>query len=688
MTPQVGIDPALMTRLINGMRRTAQTLPEVAVHIERHLTALGLQVWGPSHLHTVARRLTDQLPALQGRLDLILATPDSTLGEDGLLWADESAWLSKSPAEGTTNAQSLTTRLRTELTAHALTPETVAALERHKNDPYFALAFTRLIGPAELRTLIARAYGSGLPPSQRPLQYDVATQDRLTTILSTLLATASRGAGRLTLPPDYTGLLTADLHLPGNAFALKRLLQDGTFDHTFLLTLVRKLYDLDLAHPPDLSLPRDAWTTPSPRDTTPGDLSPMGTALAALAHHPAVAQDFFTDPDRRPLAYLMRTHPWHGTAGTDLAWAIESATTEFRDHDLPPGESRGYKSALIASWALHFWSDPKVQSNLSGSRPHVARILATYISDVHRDTQAFSDEVPGVVTSLDPDKNVKGLEAYGARFSSSDLTKIMTWAFVDEGAFETVATAHGLYSAEVLDQLAGKVSAEVQADFTEWRHSHPETTPQQLKAKWQDILEERMSRSGGAAFSRAACDLSMTTWAITDAANISMISAAKEDDARLTFFKDLAEQAVGFLAGPPGTLVGTVAETARDQMFGQIKPSHEETARQDADTAVGAAKHMFTDLTAAAMMRHGLFGDAAAQARSHPYHHADFSPGTPGHFLDDGHLIPWADMNADQRRAYDEWLRLNDTGRVFAAPDAAITSGFRDAKNIYSGHGS
>ncbi|GAA3098714.1 hypothetical protein GCM10020001_013970 [Nonomuraea salmonea] len=112
----------------------------------------------------------------------------------------------------------------------------------------------------------------------------------------------------------------------------------------------------------------------------------------------------------------------------------------------------------------------------------------------------------------------------------------MTWAFVDEGAFETVATAHGLYSAEVLDQLAVKVSAEVQADFTEWRHSHPEATPQQLEAEWQDVLEERMSRSGGAAFARAACDLSMTTWAITDAANISMISAAKEDDARLTFF--------------------------------------------------------------------------------------------------------------------------------------------------------
>ncbi|GAA3098705.1 hypothetical protein [Nonomuraea salmonea] len=270
MTPQVGIDPALMTQLINGMRRTAQTLPEVAVHIERNLSALGLHMWGPSHLHTVARRLADQLPALQGRLDLILATPDRTLGKDGLLWADESAWLSKSPRRR--HHQRPASRHPPPHRAHRPRPHPGNSRRPgtpQKNDPYFALAFTQVIGPAELRSLIARAYGAGLPPSERPLQYDVATQDRLTTILSTLLATASRGVGRLTLPPDYTDLLTADLHLPENAFALKRLLQDGTFDHTFLLTLIRKLYDLDVAHPPDLSLPPRHVDDPRPPATPP-----------------------------------------------------------------------------------------------------------------------------------------------------------------------------------------------------------------------------------------------------------------------------------------------------------------------------------------------------------------------------------------------------------------------------------
>lgn len=117
---------------------------------------------------------------------------------------------------------------------------------------------------------------------------------------------------------DYAGRLVDGVEDPQAAFVLKRLLQDGEFDHRFLLTVVQKLYDKDVAHPPDPSLPRDAWTMPGPKDISPGDLSPMGTALVALAHRPAVAQDFFTDPQRRPLAYLMRKHHWSGDADADL----------------------------------------------------------------------------------------------------------------------------------------------------------------------------------------------------------------------------------------------------------------------------------------------------------------------------------------------------------------------------------
>ncbi|MDX3103120.1 DUF6571 family protein [Nonomuraea angiospora] len=686
MSPMVGINPTLMTQLINSMKRVSGTIPDVSLQVERAVASLGVELYGPAH--AIGRQMSEQIPSLQGRLDLILAEPDRKSGKGGVLWANESDWLSKSPAEGAASAKALATKLRDQVKGHSLDAETVAEIERHKNDPYFAVAFAKEIPPRELKALINRLYGAGLPQSGRPSQRDVRTQDRLATMLSKILGTASRGVGRMKLADDYADQLVADVENPQDAFAVKKLLQDGEFDHTFLLTVARKLYDKDVAHPPDPSRPRDPWTMPGPKDVSPGDLSPMGTALVALAHHPAVAQDFFTDPQRKPLAYLMRQHHWDGDADRDLGWAIQEASTEFRDHDLPPGNSRGYKSALIASWAAHFWSDAKVQKNLPHTRANLGDILAQYTGDLHRDFQSFSEKTPAVVTEADSDKNLLGVEPYGAKFNAPEVKKAMTWAFADDDAFQSVAAAHGLYSAKVLDELAAKVAKEVDADFAAWRKSHPEATKQQLDAARQDILEERMSRSGGAEFSRATRGLGMTTWVITDAANISKIGEAKENDARVAAFKEMTEKVVGLAPGPQGKFVGLLVDEAKSAIFGKIKSGHEDQARQDADTAMGAAKHMFTDLTAATMMRHGLFGDGSVPAKTHPYRYKDFSPGSKGHFLADGEIKPWADMNADEREAYEEWLKLNETGRVFGRPDDAIALGFKEAETGYSGHGS
>ncbi|WP_043629473.1 hypothetical protein [Nonomuraea candida] len=683
----VGIDPLLMTRLINGMKRASSIIPDVDRQVEHALTSLGIPLWGPSPLRAIGRQMSDQIPALQGRLDLILAEPDRVSGDDGILWANESAWLSKSPAEGAAAARTLATKLREQLGGHSLDPRLVAELERHANDPYFAMAFAMEVPPHELKALINRAYGAGLPTSARPSQLDAGTPDRLVTMLARLLGTASRGAGRMSLPDDYADRLVDGIENPQDAFAVRGLLQDGEFGHAFLLTTVRKLYDRDLAHPPDPSLPRDPWSMPGPRDAPPGDLSPMGTALLALAHHPAVAQDFFTDPQRRPLDYLMRRHHWHGDADARLGWAIEASATEFRDHDLPPGGSRGYKSALIASWAVHFWSDPKTQSNLPNTRPHLSRILAQYTGDVHRATRAFSEEVPGVMAYQDPDKNLHGTEPYGALFDATSIKRAMSWAFADDDAFRTVVAAHGVYATKMLDEVAGKIAAEVRADFAQWRKTHPGATPQQLNAARQDILEDRMSRSGGAEFTRATRGLSRTTWVITDAAHISDIEAAKAADARFATFKAMTEQVVELAPGPQGKLIGLLVDEAKVLILGQTRSSHEDTVRTNADSATTLAKHMFTDLTAATMMRHGLFGDGAVPAGTHPYKYRDFSPGSDGCFMTGGKIKSWASMNAEERRSYGEWLSLNETGRIFGPPDEAIEIGFASAKTYYSASG-
>ncbi|MFI6627834.1 hypothetical protein ACIBI7_03175 [Nonomuraea fuscirosea] len=684
----VGIDPALMTRLIDGMKRVSGMIPDVDRQVERALTSLGIHLWGPSPLRDIGRQMSDLIPSLQGRLDLILAEPDRTSGAGGTLWADESPWLSSSPAEGATSAKTLATQLRDQVASHSLDPHLVAEIERHKNDPYFAMAFATEIPPRELKALINALYGAGLSASARPLQRDVITQDRLLTMLSTILGTASRGAGRMRLPDGYADQLVDGIENGQDAFAVKRLLQDAEFDHTFLLTVVQKLYDKDLAHPPDPSLPRDPWALPGPRDAAPGDLSPMGAALTALAHHPTVAQDFFTDPQRRPLAYLMRRHPWDGDADTELGWAIEVAGTEFRDHDLPPGGSRGYKSALIASWAVHFWSDPKVQQNLPNTRGHLGTILAQYTGDIHRATRAFGEEVPGALIEQDPDKNLKGTEPYGALFNAMNLKKAMNWAFVDDSVFQAVTASHGLYSARMLDELAIKIAKEVVVDLAIWCKSNPEATRQQISAKRQDILEERMSRSGGAEFAQAAQSLSRTTWLITNAANITSIQEAKENDARFAAFKKMSENIVGLAPGPQGKFIGFMVDRAKEEIFEQVRSSHEERARADADTAMGAAKHMFTDLTAAAMMRHGLFGDGTVPVETHPNFHRDYAPDAEGDFIVNGEIMPWEKMRTAQRRAYEDWLSLNSTGRVFKGPGQSIALGFKESEANYSGQGS
>lgn len=167
--------------------------------------------------------MSDQIPALQGRLDLILAEPDRKSGKGGILWANESAWLSKSPAEGAASAKALATKLRDQIESHSLDAKIVAEIERHKNDPFFAMAFAKEISPRELKALISRAYGSDLPPSERPLQHDVATQERLVTMLSTILGTASRGVGRLKLADDYADQLVDHIEDPQNAFAVRHV---------------------------------------------------------------------------------------------------------------------------------------------------------------------------------------------------------------------------------------------------------------------------------------------------------------------------------------------------------------------------------------------------------------------------------------------------------------------------------
>ncbi|TMR91645.1 hypothetical protein [Nonomuraea basaltis] len=59
MSPMVGIDPTLMTQLINGMKRVSGTIPDVGLQVERALTSLDIPLWGPTPLRAIGLHMSE-----------------------------------------------------------------------------------------------------------------------------------------------------------------------------------------------------------------------------------------------------------------------------------------------------------------------------------------------------------------------------------------------------------------------------------------------------------------------------------------------------------------------------------------------------------------------------------------------------------------------------------------------------
>ncbi|MEV4573923.1 hypothetical protein AB0K16_11780 [Nonomuraea jabiensis] len=60
MSSMVGINPTLMTQLINGMKRVSGTIPDVGLQVERAVTALGVELYGPAH--AIGRQMSSRFP--------------------------------------------------------------------------------------------------------------------------------------------------------------------------------------------------------------------------------------------------------------------------------------------------------------------------------------------------------------------------------------------------------------------------------------------------------------------------------------------------------------------------------------------------------------------------------------------------------------------------------------------------
>ncbi|MEV4079282.1 DUF6571 family protein [Nonomuraea fuscirosea] len=680
MSPEptpLGIDPALMTQLISLMKRLSGTVPEVGAQVDKALNTVQLTLYGPGTARDIGHQIGAKVPDLQRRLDLMLAAQKVALDTSRSLWADESKWLSDTPAAGAATAKRLADALRTGMKNGAIDQATLAELRKHQDDPYFAVAFATQMPPHELKQLLSSLYRrqntvTGADPEV------LAELDKLSAALSTILGTASRGAGDMKLPKGYVDQLLKHLDTPETAFALNKLLRTGKFDDAFLREVATKVYDYERAQPQDSLYWRNIMPATQPANHLPAAYKdPMAAVAAALANNPRAAQDFFADPKRKPLDYLMRERVWYEATDSDLGHALEAAATTFRDHDLPPGQSRGHTSALIASWTMRFWSNPAVQSNLRNTRQSVGNILASYAGDLHRVSGQRTSQQPGVLAVPDPDPRLKGVQPYGALLDREGVMKVMKWAFDDPLALKTVVTAHGQYSLNVLNERAAKVAAQNRAEFEEWRRTHPEATTAEINAERQRILEDRMSGAGGAGFSSDVERLSRTLFVITDAGNLAKINKADANDRMFGAFKDAVTSVANLAPGPQGKISSMLFDKGKTAVFGQVTGQQGTVARSQAQSTLGQSMAMFTDITSDVMMRHGLFGDGEVPAATHPHRSVNHPRGSAGTFVEGNKIVPWSQMTQEQRDAYEEWQGLGDVAQVFRDPMKAVQDGFK-----------
>lgn len=660
---RIGIDPTLMTQLIVEIKRLQPAWSQVDAQIDSALRTVGTSMTGPGLLRDIGSQIAARAPDLQRRLDLIIATQKIGL-DKGVVWADESLWVSSSPAGGRAIAKSVADQLReaarlSGVNDKVVTSELLDLLEKHQHDPYFAVAFANEMGPKELRAVLAKLHRPSAESRANRGPNDPLTTEaeRLFRTLSVTLGTASRGVGDMKLPKGYAEELLTSQDEPMAGSIVNRLLRYGSFDDAFLLDLVSKVYD----------------STRMPSDEAQPIRFGPGIA-AALANNPRVAQDFFTDPVRKPLSYLMRENNWAGES-QEMGRAIEAATTVYRDHGQPPGSSRGYKSALIASWAIHFWADPRAQWAMPDSRQSAARVFSAYIGDINRISPEAKDFI-GVNPLPDPDPLLPGKQPYGASFDDEATQKVMTWAFDDTEALKTVMASHGKYSVMVLDAQAAQIKKENEALLNDWHRTHPDASKVEIDAQRQMILKERMTGFGGKLFTARVADLSTSLKFIVDAGNQADINAADARDRTRDVWKKVAIDTLKLTVTPAGDWVVAGVEQLGDVLTEEIKSEDGKIARRNAETTLSTSQNMFRDLIADAMMRHGLFGEATTD--THPHGSENYAKDTPQDFVRDGHLLPRSMMTDDQDRAYLEWLKLSPASGLFRDAQDAVADGFRN----------
>ncbi|WP_433414209.1 hypothetical protein ACQP1V_33425 [Microtetraspora malaysiensis] len=635
-----GIDPARMDAFERALGRAEDALGRNEQVIRGVLQRLDLDTSGLSALREARSWIESSRPDLRRRGDTIRSERSewgASAGPVALAAFNESQY---GKAGGDPDVYAALGALARGRDTGEVDKEALAALEKRTGDPAFATALMNAMGATAYRKLIA----------DTAERRDDKEAKRLQTALATMLGTASSR-----LSDTWRDELTTDLAIgwrEGHAVALA--LKQGTFATGFLLAAARKL---------------DAWDRNVSKAPTGQDPGAMTALMEALSRDPVAAQDFFAG-DPTTLKRLL-TERGMADKGVALGKALEAATLTFRDHDgSPQNPSRGYLSAKLASELVHIEAG-RIEKGYPPASfvapPSTGRILAGYIADIDSAAQKRDDAAIAGVHGAD-NPSVPGQDPWGAKFNRQELRQVMREAFADSKAFTPVLAAQTAFTQRLLDHGAAEIAA----------------------GRGEDALMSN-AKSIGAGFG-----------VIADAAGLAKIEEGKKlDEAQQRNLKLLvAAVNIGLAVGAGDGTAAAVGEVA-GLIVDNAKGSAESKARSQANAAVDQTRTLLHDLTAQAMLKHGLFGPVDPAAPTHPWasleglHDGDDPRDNPNNFLkDDGRtLMSREDMidktalnDTDKYRrveAYERWLYDGPSGKPWRDVVGQLDQGFNNGFTQY-----
>ncbi|MEU6409933.1 hypothetical protein [Microbispora sp. NPDC046933] len=638
-----GIDPAAMDDFEHGLGRAEDALGRNEQIIDRTLRQLNLDTSGLGALREMRNWLTASRPDLRRRSETIRAQESEWSAgagvPGGLNHFDETLY---GKAAHNPDVYAAVTTVTQAAEKGEIDEKTLKALEKRKGDPAFAAGLMNALGAVGFRELMAKTVDHG--------------DDRKVTRLQAALG-AALGTASSRLSPAWRDQLTPPATAnPKEAYAVALALKNGKADTSFLVAAARKL---------------DAWDRARSKlpASSPDVMVPL---MEALSENAAAAQDFFAK-DATALKHFL-TERYTQDGGKALGKALEAAMLTFRDHDGSPDQpSRGYLSALLASEFVHLQAQRIDAGDPPESlvpAPTTGRILAGYIIDINRVAQSGAGtSVPAVWGADNP--SIPQQDPWGAQFDLKELRQVMQEAFVDSSAFAPVVAAQTAFSSLAIDYGA--------AEKTAGHGDH--------------VLMTNAKRIG-AGFAL-----------ITDAAGLAKIEEGAElDKTQQRNVKVLTAMVNTGLAIPQsGTwpvtngVVGAWTGMIEDSIEGEA----ESKARSDANVAVNETRTLLHDLTAQAMLKHGLFGTAASPANTHPWASLEgLSKGgdpraNPNNFLeDDGQTLMSRNemiskgatngIGKDQRlQAYERWLHEGPAGKTWQEVEDRLDLGFKSGFSQY-----